>query len=127
MSGVDSVAAALHAKRVRLLLQRHLLWLRSTWPAMRTLDGGGAISDGYADLLFRGSDAAAEATFYREHPAAAAISAEITATGRRLEEVASGDRVTRLRGMFGLDDFECGVLELCFAVEQSPGIDRLCA
>ncbi|HEX2681122.1 MAG TPA: hypothetical protein VHQ03_07500, partial [Candidatus Dormibacteraeota bacterium] len=122
----DTRLAALRVQRVGLQLRRRLLWLRSTWPAPRTAIGD-AITDAMADVLARAPDRSAEASFYREHHAAVALGAEIAAVTRRLEEAAGLDRMALVRGRFGLDDFECSVLEVCFAVERSPGIDRLCA
>jgi hypothetical protein len=123
---IDSRAMLLR-RRMRLRLQRRVLWLRSRW-RQDPLQGlpTAVISDQQADLLLAAEDSVAEAAFYGEHRPSREISSAIAALDVQIEQATSG-HLHRLVELFGLSPFDEDVLALCLAVELEPGFDRLCA
>jgi hypothetical protein len=119
--------------RLRLLLERRVLWLREQWQSDPLQEYRGlVVSDAQADWLMAGPDPAAEAQFYRENPAAAALGRAVedadAAARRRSEELAAAGMPPRselLARLFGLTPFERSVLLLCLAAELDTGFERL--
>jgi winged helix domain-containing protein/ATPase family protein associated with various cellular activities (AAA) len=121
--------------RLRLALHRRVLWLRRQWKhdPLQAWQGL-VISDQQADGLLAGEDPEAEARFYREDPAAAAVDralseAETHAAELRqgLEEAGSPAALDLLAEMLGLSPFEREVLLLALAPEVDPGFELLYA
>jgi ATP-dependent 26S proteasome regulatory subunit len=129
----NCLRAELH--RLRLLLQRRVLWLRRQWQHDPLQNYQGlVISDAQADWLLAGEDRQAESRFYREDPEAAAISRSIAETERELAEQAQAlmeagtpPALEVLVHLFGLTPFERDVLLLCLAPELDPTFERLYA
>jgi ATP-dependent 26S proteasome regulatory subunit len=115
-------------KRLRLLLQRRVLWLRRRWQEDALVATQGlVISDAQADWLLESSDARAEAHFYAEDPEAAAITRSIaeidrvvTAQARERMEEEAILPLEMLAQLLGLSPFEQNVLLLCLAPELDP-------
>jgi ATP-dependent 26S proteasome regulatory subunit len=119
--------------RLRLLLQRRVLWLRRLWRHDPLEEYRGMlISDAQADWLLAGEDRQAEARFYREEPQAAEIGRAIVEVEKDLERRA---RTLTEAGMplaldvlvhtFGLTSFERNVVVLCLAPELDLSFERL--
>jgi AAA+ superfamily predicted ATPase len=111
--------------RLRLLLKRHVGWLRTRWIAQRD-EGyqGAAIPDQWADaLLERGLDAEGEAAFRCEHPDTRRI-ADLTAT---VLEERQGMPLGTLARAFNLTRYDCDLLLLTVAPEIDPSIEILYA
>jgi adenylylsulfate kinase-like enzyme len=109
-------------RRLRLLLQREIAWLRMQW---RGGDAerfqGAAIGDAQVDLLLA-DDADARTRFEREEPSMIALDAEL----RALDE----PHVTLLDELaetFALSPFERDVVLLCLAPELDPAFELLFA
>jgi hypothetical protein len=122
-------------ERLRLLLERRVLWLRRHWALDAEADLGGlAISDAQAERLLAGGGREAEARFHREDDEARRIGDALAERERELETrrarlreagtPAALDAVTRL---FGLDGFEREVLVLALAPELDGDFGRLYA
>ncbi|MFY9822111.1 MAG: hypothetical protein WAM82_12065, partial [Thermoanaerobaculia bacterium] len=137
ISWTEANRACLEAElaRLRLLLHRRVLWLRRLWKhdPLQAWQGL-VISDQQADSLLAGDDPEAEACFYREDPAAAAVDRALgdTAThaaGLRhaLRDAGSPPAVDLLAEMLGLSPFEREVLLLALAPEIDPAFERLYA
>jgi hypothetical protein len=121
-------------RRLRLLLQRRVLWLRRQWrhDPLQTYQAQ-VISEEQADWLLAGEDTQAEMRFYCED-GAAAISRSIA----ELERALNGQRqhlidagtpaaLEVLVRLFGLTAFERNVLLLCLAPDLDPAFERLYA
>ena len=125
----------LELTRLRLLLHRHVLWLRRRWKHDPLQSYRGlVISEAQADCLLVGEDALAEVRFYREDPQAAEIGRSIVEVERELGnhrqtlmEAGTPAAIEVLVHLFGLTDFEQQVLLLCLAPELDPTLERLCA
>lgn len=126
---------AMEVARVRLRLERRVLWLRSRWRHDPLRDFHDAvISDAQADDLLSVEDRSDEAAFYRTDHAAAHVGRRIAELDEQLAQrrrafeargqAAAVDTLTRL---FGLSPFERDVVLLCLAPELEPGIERLYA
>ena len=119
--------------RIRLLLKRRVLWLRSQWKqdplqSYQTM----VISEAEADRLLQDDDPAAEAQFYRENPDAAAISQTLAAVEQRLAtqkqrliEAGAPASLDLLASLFDLTSFEQDVLALCLAPALDARFGRL--
>jgi hypothetical protein len=125
--------AELH--RLRLLIRRRVLWLRRRWhqDPLQAYPGL-VISEAQADWLMAGGEAAAEARFQKEDPAAVEIGKSILEAEREAWEHAkamidagSPPPMFILAGLFGLTPFERNVLLLCLAPEMDPSFERLYA
>lgn len=125
----------LELQRLRLLLQRRVLWLRSRWrhDPLQNYQGL-VISEEQADALLAGEDRPAEMRFYKENAEAAAFSkpiAEITAAlaDRRQsgDDIGNPPALERLVQLFGLTSFERETLLLCLAPELDLAFERLYA
>lgn len=119
-------------QRLRLLLKRRALWLRSQW-ADDSLQGyqGLVISDTKADWLLAGEDRSAEELFYSQDPAAseigkalAELEPEMAGMGVLSEAMPS---LEILVSCFNLTAFEREVLLLCLAPELDPSFERIYA
>ncbi len=122
-------------RRLRLLLQRRVLWLRQQWQhdPLQSYQGL-MISEAQADWLLAGEDRQAEARFYQENPEAAAISQSIAEVERDLAEqiralmeAGAPLPLEMLVHLFDLTPFERDVLLLCLAPELDPAFGRLYA
>jgi hypothetical protein len=127
----------LELQRLRLLIQRRVLWLRTQWkhdPLQNYNYQGLIISESQADHLLSGEDRHAEAQFYAENPEAVTI----TRSMAQLEQVLDAQRqawneaqaapaLDTLVRLFGLNDFERATLLLCLAPELDPAFERLYA
>lgn len=121
--------------RLRLLLRRRVLWLRSRWNQDPLRDyRDQVISEAQADLLLTGEAPQAESAFYQEDLKARKISKSITKVeqvlaGQEKELIETG-RTTALKvlaHLFGLTPFEEDVLLLCLAPILEPSFERLYA
>jgi ATP-dependent 26S proteasome regulatory subunit len=122
-------------RRLRLYLQRRVLWLRRQWSHDPLQDFNGAvISDEQADVLLSTEDRAAEIRFYLEDEAAATLTREIKELEDRLaernkllSEAGTPPALELLVQLFGLTPLERDVLILCFAPVLDPRLARLYA
>ncbi|NCC32659.1 MAG: ATP-binding protein [Chloroflexia bacterium] len=118
--------------RLRALLQRRVLWLRSQWQHDPVAEArNGVVSDAHADWLLRNDSHADEVRFYHDHPAARELTATADALAadiQLLREQAAGRQgfpLEVLARIFGLGPFECDVLLLCAAPELDPSFQPL--
>jgi AAA+ superfamily predicted ATPase len=122
-------------RRLRLLLQRRVLWLRRLWRHDPLENYKGlVISEVQADWLLAGEDRQAEAQFYREDPKAAEIDRvieelekELARQAQALTEVGTPPALEVLVRLFGLTPFERNVLLLCLVPELDQTFERLYA
>jgi AAA+ superfamily predicted ATPase len=129
----DHLYAALD--RIRLLLQRRVLWLRSVWGSDPIQNYAGlVISDVHTDALLARRDPDAEAKFYREDPAAVLLGQQLQEQDEVCRELA--ERVADSGGLptieilgrlFGFTNFEKDVLLLCASSELDPAFERMFA
>lgn len=122
-------------ERLRLLLNRRVLWLRQQWqqdPLQRYQ--GLVISDAQADRLLAAEDRMAERRFYQENLPTAEIQRSLGRIGRSLAEqreaLAAVGHLTALDVLVRLLDlspFERDLLLLCLAPEIDPAFERLYA
>ncbi len=122
-------------QRLRLLLQRRVLWLRGQWrhDPLQNYQAM-VISEEQADWLLAGEDRQAEARFYQENLQAAAIGQSIAGMEQELAgqtqamvEAGTPPALEVLARLFGLTPFERNVLLLCLAPELDPAFARLYA
>src|SRR5215213_5072341 len=122
-------------RRLRLLLQRRVLWLRLLWrhDPLENYQGL-VISEAQANWLLAGEDRQAEARFYREDPKAAEIDRvieelekELARQAQALAEVGTPPALEVLVRLFGLTPFERNVVLLCRAPELDQTFERLYA
>ncbi len=126
---------ALEVTRMRLLLQRRVLWLRSLWTHDPLQESAlPVISDAEADGLLSGENRQAEARFYREDPQAIALSVRlqeaeqaVAAQQQTLLNAGTPPALEEIVNRFGLTPFERHVLLLCLMPELEPGFRRLYA
>ncbi|NBF39489.1 MAG: AAA family ATPase [Spirochaetes bacterium] len=121
--------------RLRLLLHRKVVWLRSIWED-DPLAGyeGTVVSDARADrALFAPSDDA-EHAFYRKDERANEITGDLqrvrqalTRQKKEMQEAGLVPALELLGQMFGLTTFECDVLLLCLAPELDASFQKLYA
>ena len=120
--------------RLRLLLKRRVLWLKSQWqhdPAAES--GRRVISDPHVAWLLRNEDRSAEQKFYAEDAAAheLTVAAEATqqelAAYRRRLGPENALPLEVLAHLFGLSEFEQDILLLCLASELDPAFQALFA
>ena len=122
-------------RRLRLLLQRRVLWLRRLWRNDPLEEYRGmVISEAQADWLLAGEDRRAEALFYREDPEAAEfgraideLERQLTQQAQALSEAGAPPTLEVLVHLFGLTRFDRNVLLLCLAPELDPTFERLYA
>src|SRR5262245_61000341 len=123
-------------QRVRMLLERHILWLRHRWGRARGVEfpQGVAISDSAADVLLEAETISRTREFFTSDPQAAALDENIRQIEELLEDasqrMAQAGRPAAfdaLCGLFGLNPFEREVVTLCAAVEIDPSFPRLFA
>jgi len=122
-------------RRLRLLLQRRVLWLRRLWrhDSLESYQGL-VISEAQADWLLAGEDNQAEARFYREDPEAKEVGRaidklekELDRQSQTLAEAGTPTALEVLVHLFELTSFERNVLLLCLAPELDPAFERLYA
>jgi AAA+ superfamily predicted ATPase len=121
--------------RLRLRLQRRVLWLRTQWrdDPLQAYQGV-VISEAQADWLLSGESSEAEARFYRDDREAGTISTRIAQAEAALQRDAATlapdfppPAVEVLAHLFALGPFERDVLLLCLAPELDPTFERLFA
>ncbi len=125
----------LELRRLRLLLQRRVLWLRSRWQHDPLQNYQSlVISEEQADALMVGDDRQGEISFHGESPEAAALSesiAQITAEldGQRMswDDAGTTPALEKVVRRFGLTPFERQTILLCLAPELDPAFERLYA
>jgi hypothetical protein len=114
--------------RLRLLLQRRVLWLRRRWKhdPLQAWQGV-VVSDAQADSLLAGEDIRAEQAFYREDPEAATLGAALadgavrsSQLRRALADAGTPPPLELLAQLLGLSGFERDVLLLALAPELDP-------
>jgi len=116
--------------RLRLLLERRILWQRKVWKSGLAKESqssfqGLIITDSEADLLLNPDEAAAEAHFYEHDDDARAISRRLSEETQILNGTPPAlEIVTHL---FHLGPFERDVLLLCLAPDIDAGFERLYA
>jgi ATP-dependent 26S proteasome regulatory subunit len=118
--------------RLRLILKRRALWLRSQWleDPLQSYQGL-VISDSKADWLLAGEDRSLEKRYYSEDK----VASEITRALSKLDEELVRDRTSsevmpsleRVVRLFNLTDFERDALVLCLAPEVDPSFERIFA
>jgi AAA+ superfamily predicted ATPase len=121
--------------RLRVLLHRRVLWLRSIWKNDPLQNYHGlVVSESEANCLLVKEDSEAEARFYGEDPSAAALAPELERLQEDAEAQAEGLRragapvpLDVLAQALGLTPFERRVLLLCLAPEVEGGFERLYA
>ena len=124
---------AAEMQRLRLLLNRRILWLRKHWrreAAQNYLSW--AISDQEADILLAGSDHQEELGFYESDPAAQSIAGSLVEVSRQLsaqreemQAAGTSSPLDTLAARFELTPFERDVVLLCLAPELDPAFERL--
>jgi SpoVK/Ycf46/Vps4 family AAA+-type ATPase len=120
-------------RRLRLLVRRRVLWLRSRWQHDPLQNYQGlVVSEAEVDRLLAGDDREAEARFRREDEEAAAISRSISdlegeLTAKAEASTGGPPALEMLVHLFGLTPFERDVLVLCLAPELDPSFERLYA
>src|SRR5215218_4769136 len=122
-------------RRLRLLLQRRVLWLRRLWRHDPFENYQGlVISEAQSDWLLAGEDREAEARFYREDSRANEIGRSTSDLERQLArqvqalaQAGTPPALEVLVRLFGLTLFERNVLLLCLAPELDPTFERLYA
>jgi hypothetical protein len=123
----------LELRRLRLLFQRKVRWLRSQWRQDSLGPNQGAlISDACADRLLAGEDLDSEMRFYCDEPESAELSRALEEMESELARlrVVEGDGPPALEVLarkFGLQPVERDVLVLCWALEEDPTFSWLCA
>jgi hypothetical protein len=124
--------------RLRLLVQRRVLWLRKLWkrelaPELQNFQGL-VITDAEADLLLGSKGEAAEQRFYEEDEEAREIARKLAEQQLLIRDAVQGIAAAEgppaleiLARLFRLGDFERDVVLLCLAPEIDPGFERLYA
>jgi DNA polymerase III delta prime subunit len=124
--------------RLRLLMERRILWMRKVWKRDLSADGqsfqGLVITDAEADLLAHPDDAVTEAQFYQEDEEARSITARLAGPPLPISEAAQAAFAAQgppaleiLSRCFRLGQFERDVLLLCLAPEVDSTFERLYA
>ena len=124
---------SLHIQRLRLRLNRRILWLRSHWqhsPIQET--AAQIISEPHADWLMKGEDIQAAQAFYASDEAAFSLSEQIQACEQQimaLLETMGRQRpaLEVLVHTFRLSPFEHDVLILGFAPDREASLRALYA
>jgi hypothetical protein len=131
-SAANDAYLELQLRRLRRLLRRRALWLRSRWSQDPLQEYRGlVVSDAQADLLFAEDDG--DASRFSDHdPEAAAIMAELEQLERELAEASRSNgsgppALEVLSGLFRLSPFERDILVMCLAPELDASFERLFA
>ena len=123
-------------QRIRMLLERRILWLRYRWGTARgvELPQAVAITDAAADLLLVTETITSMREFFASDPDCATLTERILELEKLLAEtslgIANGGRPAAfdsLCGLFELNPFECDIVMLCAAAEMDPSFPRLFA
>jgi hypothetical protein len=127
---VQAVAGAVYTlelRRLRLLLERRVAWLRLGWQQDAADDLGTAvITDAQIDrILSIEGPQDAEERFYTDDPAARAIGGAIAELEQELSRRETPTPLDTLVDAFGLTPFERDLLLLLFAPELDPGFELL--
>jgi len=123
-----------HLDRLRLYLERRILWLRDRWagdpgPPYQ----GMVIGDAEVDRALAGGEPEAERRFSEEEPRAASIADRIREAERALATAEDTDpedtppALELLARIFGLSDIERDILLLAAAPSLDPAFERLYA
>lgn len=119
-------------QRLRLILKRRALWLRSQWAddSLQCYQGL-VISDVKADWLLAGEDRSSEEQFYARDATAIEISRALTELDGELARMRASSgtmpSLETLFHLFKLTAFEREVLLLCLAPELDPSFERIFA
>lgn len=124
-----------HMDRLRLLMKRHVLWLRHRWESdARSIHPAVVIEDAEADRLLEEANAGEELTFLGADQEAIALTQEIGVETERTSSLlaaAEADGAVPaleiLADAFDLTPFERDVVVLCYALEREPSLARLYA
>lgn len=128
-----------HLDRIRLLLERRTLWLRSRWSSAERQDRDSdpldskVIRDETVDRLFRSESPGDAAGFFHEGPARELseaierMQAELAAQSEGLATQGRPASFDVLCTVFNLNPFERDVLMLCAGVSIDPALARICA
>src|SRR5262249_48479941 len=132
---MNAVHLAAHLRRLRLLLERRIAWLRTRWhhddaePLQPMV-----IRDATADRLLEEEDPAEAAAFYEQDEQARTIrasiiqlEAELAAQKAWLSASGRPPAIEVLCQLFGLSGFERDVMLLCAAAEIDSAFGRLYA
>lgn len=123
-------------QRIRMRLERRILWLRHRWGSDRPVafPQGVAIVDAAADLLLQPETISAMEHFFANDPQAVAliekiqqIEALIEDATQTMTQAGRPPAFEILSGLFSLNFFERDVLMLCGAAEIDPSFYRLFA
>lgn len=121
-------------QRLRLMLKRRALWLRSRWAddaLHQQCYQGLVISDINADWLLAGDERSSEEQFYARDATALEISRDLTELDEELKNLRTSQgalpSVEMLVQLFKLTAFEREVLLLCIAPELDPSFERIFA
>jgi hypothetical protein len=131
-AGVTGSPSHLEAEllRLRILLERRVLWLRQQWRRDPLAAYHGAvISDQQADSLFAGEDREAEHAFYESDARAQSLTRALKNAEEQKRALLEESRspVETIAGLFRLSRFECDVLLMALAAEIDPAFERLYA
>jgi len=126
----------LHAqcKRMRLLVARRVLYVRSQWAKAEATEPGLYLGDAQADRLLDERGYHNEWRFYEEDPGARKIGADLADVAGELKEHEEAARVAggmvrfqRLARLFSLNGLEMDVVAMCLAAERDPALEKLYA
>ena len=110
--------------RLRLLLKRHVAWLRTRWTVQDEAYQGAAIPNSWADLLLdSGLDPNGEEAFAQGYPG----NAQIDEYTRAVQACRETMPIGALARAFDLTPFDCDLLLLTLAPELDPSIEILFA
>jgi AAA+ superfamily predicted ATPase len=123
-------------QRLRMRLERRILWLRHRWGSTRTVPfpQGVAIVDAAADMLLQAETITAMEEFFANDPQAVALSEKIQQievliddASQTMTQAGRPPAFEILSSLFSLNFFERDVLMLCAAAEIEPSFCRLFA
>jgi AAA+ superfamily predicted ATPase len=113
-------------RRVRLRAKRRAVWLRSLWAA-EPASHAGVVTHAEADASLDGrDDEAEERRWVARDSEARALTLELGQVEKTLSTLADS-RFDKLAAVFGLDERERDVVEVCLAAALEPGIARALA
>ena len=125
---------ASECKRMRLLLRRRVLFLRSQWAEAKATEPGIYVGDAQADRLLKDDAYASEWRFYEEDAKAREIGRELAVVEREFQEQSAAAKqagrwlpLDHLARIFSLGGLERDVVALCLAVELDGAFEKLFA
>lgn len=130
----NSLHLSAQCKRVRLLVARRVLYMRSQWARAEASEPGLYVGDAQADRLLEEDGYRHEWRFYKEDPGARTMDTELAVVARELAEYEAAAhraggmvRAERLTRLFSLSRFEADVVMMCLAAERDPAFEKLYA